>query len=327
MKKLLILSCAVSLTLPSSLFPDMEIPEELSIQQPTLSYEEPMIREDSIGDSPFELMKPEKSTFLTVGLSALYPGLGHAYLGEMGEASMLAGSYTSGVVAMQQLSLSQDGYIGAFEAAMTAWSYGMYASYRDVRNYNENRIYTYDMPQDSFAGISLASVNPKILKKFEVWGGVVGALIAGATITNLSFSDKATALTCSSTNNIHPLFAFPTGISEEAFFRGFLQSSISEISNNPVIGIIGSSLLFGAAHIANAGALEPEYRTRYYTVSLPFITALGAYFGLLTYKNKSLKEAVAVHAWYDFVLFLASRAVTEAKINHRPVTYQISFDF
>jgi len=109
----------------------------------------------------------------------------------------------------------------------------------------------------------------------------------------------------------------PVGLGEESFFRGFLQSALSE-TFNPLTGIILSSLLFGAAHIPNAQGLEKAERWRYYTFSLPLITGIGAYCGWLTNKNHSLQESVALHTWYDFIIFSISALATETAATGRP---------
>ena len=96
-----------------------------------------------------------------------------------------------------------------------------------------------------------------------------------------------------------------------------MQSSIAE-ATSPWGGIAVSSLVFGAAHIPNAMLLEEEDRWRYYAFSLPLITSMGAYFGWMTHKNTSIQESVALHTWYDFVLFAASAWGPQAMIPRRP---------
>lgn len=117
--------------------------------------------------------------------------------------------------------------------------------------------------------------------------------------------------------NYYPPVAFPIGIGEEALFRGYLQSQLSE-TFNPVAGIIFSSIAFGAAHIPNAQGMEPDEQRRYYTYGIPLITAFGAYFGWLTYKNRSLQESVALHSWYDFTLFALKAFTQQSAATGRP---------
>ena len=115
---------------------------------------------------------------------------------------------------------------------------------------------------------------------------------------------------------LFPLTALPVGVGEESLCRGYLQSVFSELFT-PWGGIAASSLIFGALHIPNAWGLEPEERRGYYTFSVPFITLLGVFDGWLTYKNHSLKESVALHTWYDFILFTLGSIAGEAAITGR----------
>lgn len=156
------------------------------------------------------------------------------------------------------------------------------------------------MPTDSLSDLTTAPFNLSVLKKPEVWGGFLGAMGLASAISLLMPNHIHLS---TSKMHISPLNAFPVAIGEETFFRGYLQSNISEYSS-PWVGIALSSLLFGAAHLANAQELDSESQRSYYTLGIPFLTAFGAYFGWMTHKYRSLKEGVALHCWYDFTLFL-----------------------
>lgn len=277
--------------------------------------------------SPDELTIPEdlkiptqklKSSFLAVALSTLIPGLGHAYLGDYKKASAIFGSSALGAGAL----FNDHTMPAGLQVLNVAASYSIYAAYRDVRLYNNNVGYSYKMPTDSFKELSLAPFSLKVLKKPEVWGGFLGALAIGSGIIYLQ---NKLCICKVSTKNATPLIAFPTGISEETLFRGYLQSSLSE-TLTPIGGIILSSLAFGAAHIPNAQLLEPEDRKNYYAFSLPFITSFGVYFGWMTYKNRSLQESVALHSWYDFTLFAIASALTNSAMVGKP-NFSFSFSF
>ena len=186
--------------------------------------------------------------------------------------------------------------------AQNIGSYSVFAAYRDARLYNgEGGGYRYQMPTDSFADLAAAPFKLSVLKKPEVWGGLLGALSFAAILEHFLMPNDA-HIKCSVSTTTFPLSAFSVGIGEEALFRGYLQSYFAE-SMSPTAAIINSSLLFGAAHIGNAARLEAKDQWRYYAFGLPFITAFGGYFGWLTHKNRSLKESVAIHSWYDFILF------------------------
>jgi membrane protease YdiL (CAAX protease family) len=189
------------------------------------------------------------------------------------------------------------------------------------------------MPTDQFSDLAYAPFKWSVIKKPEVWGGLLTALGTAAAVGYLWQLDgyltkpsAASRLGNKLGNRLTPLYAFPVGISEEALFRGYLQSHLSE-SLTPTGGIIASSLLFGAAHISNGLLMEdPEDQRRYFSYSIPFITAFGAYFGWLAHHTNSLQEGVALHSWYDFALFSLD-AATKGAISTGTPSFAFSLPF
>jgi membrane protease YdiL (CAAX protease family) len=189
--------------------------------------------------------------------------------------------------------------------------------------------YKYKIPNEQFDELSKSPFNYKVLKKKEVWGGTLALLAGGIGVSYLR--DKLTnkidikkSLKVSS-KYAYPIVAFPIGFSEEILFRGFLQPSLNEILT-PTGGVIASSLIFGAAHLSNASNWSNRDRINYYRFSIPYITLAGAYFGYISYKNNSLKEAIAVHSWYDFVLFALNSIDFGSTIVKRP-SFSFGFSF
>lgn len=265
----------------------------------------------------------KKSSFLAVGLTGLFPGLGHAYLGDYTTATALMGS--AGVsLGLMQYDFIEPYLEGDLLVLSTTWSYAFYSAYRDVRECNGKSNYSYKMPQDSFADLAWAPFRWAVMKKPEVWGGILGALTLGSIISNLAFPKSGELNIHMSPHTYKPAYAFPVSIGEEAFFRGYLQSAISETAN-PALGIAVSSIAFGMAHIPNALLMELDEQKRYYTYVVPYLTMAGAYFGWLTYKNESLQESVAVHAWYDFAIFLGSSIAESAAIGRPSFSLSVSF--
>jgi membrane protease YdiL (CAAX protease family) len=211
-------------------------------------------------------------------------------------------------------------------AIQNVWSYGVYAAYRDARIYNGQAGYTYKMPTDGLADLAYAPFNYKILKKPEVWGGLLASLGLAITVSYFAYpqESKAHAHMKISPKSEMPFFALPVGIGEESLFRGYVQSQLME-KLNPTGAIILSSLSFGAAHIGNAFLMEREDRWRYYSFSLPLITAMGSYLGWLAHKNHSLQESVALHTLYDLVIFTAGAFATQATIGHSEFAIAIPF--
>lgn len=295
--------------------------DEVAILEPiTLETPAPL----SIPTEPF-VETPKKYPLLAATLSSLLPGLGHMYIGDYQTASGLL-TTTFGEISLATIP-SDSVRVNTFITLQNTWSYGIYAAYRDARILNGQLGYQYKMPTDSLYDLTTAPFRPSVLKKAEVWGGLLGSLAIATTITYFAFPEDSygTEMAMSSEPHVSPLAAFPVGIGEEALFRGYLQSQLIEWFH-PAAGIALSSLAFGAMHIPNAQALSPEHQWRYYSVSLPIITSLGAYFGWLTYKNHSLKESVAIHSWYDFTLFAVSALAPKASITKNP-SFAFSFSF
>jgi membrane protease YdiL (CAAX protease family) len=87
------------------------------------------------------------------------------------------------------------------------------------------------------------------------------------------------------------------GICEELLFRGYFQQQFEQLAGGRVwVGVVGSALLFGSAHLYEglAGVIA--------------ITVFGAMFSLLALKRRSLRAGMIAHAWHDafsgIVLFL-----------------------
>lgn len=272
------------------------------------------------------LALPKKNAGVAAALSMFIPGLGHVYLGDLKTSGSLFGTCaTAGALTFVD-GASTEFKITTLVTRTNTQSYGIYAAYRDARNMNGQSNYSYKMPNDSFKDLITAPFRPSVLMKTEVWGGLLGAFSLAAGVTYFALpSDATIQFSLSSSNTIFPLAAIPIGIGEESLFRGYLQSQLCEYMP-PAAGIAISSLAFGAMHIPNALILPEQDRMRYYTISLPFITTLGAYFGWITHKNHSLKESVALHAWYDFVVFAASSTMSKAAID-TPAVFHYSTSF
>lgn len=297
------------------------------------AYPFPTDRQESSQDLPktisevqpvITLERSKKSTFAAVGLSYLCPGLGHVYLEDHKTAQGLLTSCGFGAYLSNPRSYASPWIKSASPTAlMNTWFYGIYASYRDVRSYNGNEGYSYKMPSESFSDLAYAPFNISVLKKPEVWGGLLAKLTAAVGVSYLWQASGASIRCSSESISGYPLIALPVAIGEETMFRGYLQPVCSEYLT-PWGGIAASSMLFGAAHIPNARSFHPEYRWKYYAFSLPLLTSAGAYYGWLAHKNCSLKETVAIHAWYDFILF--STSMLASKIDEESIAEPTSFE-
>lgn len=321
MKKWILLLIACSLSLYADSSEEQEV-AALDLTQMPISLEEIQLPTPSI-------VPPHKNSFLAVSLSSLFPGLGHVYLQEGKTASGLMGSAGLGFGLVLYPDSPLSARVAGSLTIQTSWLYGLYAAYRDVRLYNGTSGYSYKMPTDTFTDLTLAPFSWSVLKKPEVWGALLGKLVLATTVLYFAYPREAHIQPPSFSIGeelASPLIAFPVGIGEEAFFRGFLQSGLSEMLT-PWGGIALSSLLFGAAHIPNALFLPPEDQWRYLAFSLPMITLGGAYCGWLTYKNRSLRQSVALHVWYDFALMAASALATQVASTSKNKGFAFSIPF
>ncbi len=272
------------------------------------------------------LPKPYRNPFYATTL-AFVPGLGHVYLGDLQTAGALFGSATLSFNLARHKSTYE--YSALFSPQNSTF-YSVYAAYRDVRINNEQKGYKYKMPNDSFQDLTFAPFRWSVIKKPEVWGGLLGSLTAAAALSYFLFESDS-HIHCSTNRAILPFAAFSIGLGEEAFFRGYLQSFFAE-RMRPEAAIVTSSLIFGAAHVGNVLRIENddivlvENWREYLTYGIPFISSLGGYMGWLVHKNRSLKESVALHAWYDFVLFLGHSVATPTAMAGNPrFAYSVSF--
>lgn len=253
-----------------------------------------------------------KSPMLAATLGCV-PGLGHVYLNDLKTASALASSAGVGVGLYfgSNDKVHSSGVIGL----QTTGFYSVYSAYRDARIQNGMYGYSYRMPTENLADLAYAPFQWSVIKKPEVWGGIVATL--GLAVGAIYMARNAEPASVERFDM--PYLSLPMSIGEEAFFRGFLQSALAEPCT-PWGGIALSSLAFGAAHIRNAFDLPREDRAGYFAFGIPLITGLGVYYGWMTYKNHSLKESVAAHTWYNFIVMM-----TTAWIAHRATIGKTGF--
>ena len=89
-------------------------------------------------------------------------------------------------------------------------------------------------------------------------------------------------------------------IAEEIFFRGFLLEKISGFTG-PTIGVIGSAVLFGVAHLS--------YGMLYTAV---MATGLGLLFGIVVVRTKNLYASMLAHILVNITsitLFLLGKSI------------------
>lgn len=85
-------------------------------------------------------------------------------------------------------------------------------------------------------------------------------------------------------------------ISEELFFRQYIQKGVAE-NFNPIIAIIISSILFAAVHLPYIGLFYPQ---DYLDFNTPYIALFGGLSSaLLYYKSESLYPSFLFHIFWN----------------------------
>lgn len=89
---------------------------------------------------------------------------------------------------------------------------------------------------------------------------------------------------------------------EELLFRGAIQGRFRE-RFSPIAAVAGSSLLFGAMHLANYGGEVAPI-----VAGAALIAAVGAVFGAVYERTDNLVVPIVVHAVYNVVLLVLAYA-------------------
>jgi len=113
-------------------------------------------------------------------------------------------------------------------------------------------------------------------------------------------------------------------VAEEAFFRGFLNDSLTK-HHGPITGGGISGSIFGLAHLQSGASIASV---------LPQ-ALFGYYFAFLQYRNQGdIREGIAVHFWWDAILFAyqyrsykadSRHSRSKREINFMPFTYTMRF--
>ena len=79
-------------------------------------------------------------------------------------------------------------------------------------------------------------------------------------------------------------------ITEELLVRGYLMQGVGLKTNNPLIPVMGSSLLFMLLHLGN-----PEVKSNFF-LAVAYYLSLGIFLAFITVRDNSLELAMGVHA-------------------------------
>jgi len=196
------------------------------------------------------------------------------------------------------------------------WCWSIFAAYRDARLFNERHgyRYRYPTPKEELSDVLLAPFSPEVMLKPEVGAGLFVWLAAGLALSyavegsltsprgnvfsrkRINFMGRrmqpAAGMALGEAYYVG-LFT-PVGIGEEALFRGYLQTNMTD-AWGPTVGRVVSSIFFGLAHAGNALFIEdPQAQKEYLVYALPYLTLSGAFLGwVYQHNNFSLNEVPA----------------------------------
>lgn len=104
--------------------------------------------------------------------------------------------------------------------------------------------------------------------------------------------------------------SFNAGVSEEAFFRGYMMPMMKDAWDSNLWSNVASSTVFAAAHISSDNPIPwPQFLA-------------GLYFGWRVQKNEwQLSESVFIHTWWDILLLSGSLAYNRGQAISMPLLH------
>jgi membrane protease YdiL (CAAX protease family) len=294
-----------------------------------------------------------KKPRVAAGLGILCPGCGHlylqqhhpgfAYLGTTGALLVLGASLLANDSTSTRENPAEPLAIPLVFAAQNLWFYAAFDAYRDVRRLRGERGARVPITDESLVDLATAPFRPRVLSSRWVWGVVpvsVGLAVGLSylvepgsfgsgrpsifEVDRVRFLGRDLSRSCGfALGELYYGSVFvPVAVGEEAFFRGFVQSELTE-AYGPWPGLVVGSLIFGAVHVLNF--LGPEGDASDALFAVPFITAVGSTLGLAYMKTDwRLETSVAMHFWYNFLLSTVAFVVDPT---NQPFTVRVTLPF
>lgn len=289
------------------------------------------MREESLSDISCQLPEENPSPRKAALYSALLPGIGHVYLGEVEQGMLLFGSE----VALLSTSLlfdrnAFDHLFGSDDeidirdflsnppliAATELPPISAFLAYRKAREKSHNIGYKQPLPDESLKDLASAPFDLDIIAKprfflpFIVHFGALYLLEMSMSSNDdvAPTGNRARDSVRVYGKDLPSSIGYPLGeagmwlsftavsMGEETFFRGCIQSELEEILGKR-LGWLTASALFGAAHYPNGTTTKERI-----FASLSAFTGglvMGYFFQRDDY---SLSRSVAYHTWWNFSL-------------------------
>ncbi len=237
----------------------------------------------------------------------IIPGGGHIYQGNWSKgllfASTEAALFSSSVILLTKDKKKTD--MAAFNLQALFQNehfYNIYSAYQDARIKIDNENYLSEISKENILDLLTSPFDLNLLGRWTFLFPM--AFVGGITAWLMTDSDEDVKIRSSGAGWAFPLLGGQSttiGVGEEVYFRGYLQSEFKELFKNEWFAIGSQSLLFAAAHDIYIDDPKLPKIARYWPGALRF--AFGAYTGWITERNKySIRENIAMHAWWDFVL-------------------------
>jgi len=256
-------------------------------------------------------------------LATFFPGMGQLYLGDeeaaantvAAEAALFGGALIAPDSSEPGEALRITPRNLALQVAIQSHVYSIYAAYRDARLAAPDRAYRSQVHDHDVTHLLLAPFRPAAVLSPEVILPVASLVLAAlgpALFSNstLFHVDGIEILgqtmhpgwALAAQTPVHGTLSLGAAVSEEALFRGMLQSGMLEWWSPPT-AIAGQAFVFGVSHIPNAfqlGVRDPIYHA---TLQATVTALLGGWMGYLAYEDRGdLARAVAFHFWYDILV-------------------------
>ena len=276
------------------------------------------------------------SPALAALLATAIPGGGQLYLNDYGAAGATAATELGLVGALLASPEASDEaatyYLTPrFLAGLTLQQvhvYSIYAAYRDARLMRTDDAFKAPIGDEGLGDLLLAPVNPSIMSDPEVGLPLLTLVAVAGTALALQEGPLLQSQRCdlegrcedvdvsilgtrlspweglAAQTPVHMTLSMGAAISEEALFRGMVQSGMLEWWG-PGRAIGTQAGLFGLAHAPNQ-LLRPGTRTQRLqraSLQVAVTSLLGAWFGYMTWADQGdLRRAVAFHFWYDMIV-------------------------
>lgn len=178
------------------------------------------------------------------------------------------------------------------DLVLSIWLNNMFMSSYDA--YKSRKDNNGISPKDDLDDLWFAPFDWKYLSRPTTYVPMLVAAFLGSNRDNIYAIRRSSDVSDSSLYAGSAFMSEATAVGEEAFFRGYVNTEMSD-NYGEGIGLGGSSLIFGLAHTGDGNQAD-----------FLAATGIGGYLGWLHQRNGyELGESVAVHYWFNFILAVA----------------------